>query len=91
MTIERNQTMKPTVELIGIFEKKQDENGNEYHSGTLDTAQFKKSKSEIHLILMKGKLLPEYLRGSDSSTQEHLFMFAQNENQQQLNSGIEKD
>ena len=81
--------MKPTVELIGVFEKKQDENGNNYHTGALDTTQFKKSKNEIHLILMKGELLPEYLRGPDPTTQENLYLFLQKENQQQPSNRIE--
>ncbi len=69
--------MKPKVNLVSVFEKKQDENGDGYHRGALDPALFKKAKEEIHFLLMKGSMLPISLIGDDPGAQENLFMFVE--------------
>ncbi len=74
--------MKPGIDLISKFEKKLDENGQAYYTGTIDPANFKKLKKEIHIILMHGSLLPGSLVGSDETTQENLYMFSQEHSQQ---------
>ncbi len=79
--------MKPKVNLVSVFEKKQDENGDGYHRGALDPALFKKAKGEIHFLLMKGSMLPISLIGDDPGAQENLFMFVE-EKKKDENSAI---
>jgi hypothetical protein len=73
--------MKPQINLINIFEKVKDENGQEYFSGTLDLRILKKTKrDEIRVVFMTGDLLPESLHrliGKDSTANKGLFMFAE--------------
>lgn len=75
--------MKPNINLISVFERKQEGEEGEYHTGTLDASTFKKAKGEIRIILMKGHMLPLSIVGSDPRAQENLFMFVEENNQQE--------
>ena len=72
--------MKPNINLVSVFERKQEGEDGEYHAGTLDLAEFKKAKGEIRIVLMKGNLLPTSIVGNDPRAQENLFMFAEENN-----------
>lgn len=69
--------MKPGIDLIGSFEKKKDENNQDYYVGQLDPAVFKKAKDEIQLILMPGSQLPSALVGNEQIAKDSLYLFSQ--------------
>ena len=69
--------MKPGIDLVSVFEKKQDENGGEYYIGTLESNLFKKAKGEIQVVLLKGETLPSSLVGNTNDSKESLYMFSQ--------------
>ena len=74
--------MKPGIDLVSVFEKKQDENGGEYFTGTMDIKTLKKIKGdELRVVIMNGNLLPKSLHslmGKSVSETNGLFMFVEN-------------
>ena len=73
--------MKPHVNLVNVFEKVKDDNGEEYFTGTLDLATLKKVKrDEIRVVFMTGDLLPASLHelmGKNAEAKSGLFMFVE--------------
>ncbi len=74
--------MKPGIDLISVFAKREDETGQVFYTGTIDPSNFKKAKEEIRIVLMQGNLLPGSLVGHEGSSQENLYMFSQDGNNQ---------
>ncbi|MBI1390452.1 MAG: hypothetical protein GC154_18600 [bacterium] len=73
--------MKAGIEIVGVFERRKDEHGNEHFAGSLDPAAFKKAKREIKLILMKGDLLPASLVGKCPASLDSLYMFSRDDSE----------
>lgn len=71
--------MKNGIDLIGSFERKKDDKGEEYYSGTINPTHFKKVKDEIQLVLMPGNQLPTSLIGTDQEAQDSLYLFSQSQ------------
>jgi len=68
--------MKTGFDLLSVFEKKQDEYGEEYFAGELDVSQFKKMKENISVVLMKGEFLPNSLVGIEGNSKGQMFLFS---------------
>jgi hypothetical protein len=73
--------MKPSIDLIGSFEKKKGENNQDYYVGQFDPAVFKKNKDEFQLILMPGNQLPSVLVGTEQIAKDSLYLFSQTDKQ----------
>ncbi len=76
--------MKPGIDVISVFEKKSDENGTEFITGTIDLKALKKIKAdELRVVMMPGDLLPPSLlglMGKSEMAMNGLFMFMENKN-----------
>ena len=76
--------MNPGVDVISVFEKKNDENGTEFFTGTIDLKALKKIKAdELRVVMMPGDLLPPSLlglMGKSEMAMNGLFMFMENKN-----------
>ena len=74
--------MKPGINVISVFEKKKDESGNEYFTGSLDVKALKKMKcEELRVVLIGKKILPpglQILMSDRASADNNLIMFAEN-------------
>ncbi len=73
--------MKPGIDVISVFEKKKDENGTEFFTGTIDLKALKKIKAdELRVVMMPGDLLPASLHSlmdRNTTSSNGLFMFVE--------------
>ena len=72
------KAMKPSIDLICVAERAQDESGEEYYSGIINPVIFKKAKDDLRIILMPGRFLLASLIGNDPNGNENMYMFVQN-------------